>query len=83
VYAPGTGRVGEVKRLNTMRQALAMFDWDDAESIGSLKTLLLRCAFAPQFLRPAEGRRFLSFLFTLHPGRGSHSSTSQLNLSQF
>ena len=62
------GRATEVKRLNNMRQALSMFDWDDEESILSLKKLLLRCAFAPQFLRGAEGRRFLSFLFTLHPG---------------
>ena len=68
VLALTTGRATEVKRLNNMRQALSMFDWDDEESILSLKKLLLRCSFAPQFLRSAEGRRFLSFLFTLHPG---------------
>lgn len=68
VLALTTGRGAEVKRLNAMRTALALFDWDDETSILSVKKLLLRCAFAPHFLRGAEGRRFLSFLFTLHPG---------------
>jgi condensin-2 complex subunit G2 len=66
--ALSTRRATEVKRLNSMRHAFSMFDWDDDATILSLKKLLLRCAFAPQFLRSAEGRRFLSFLFTLHPG---------------
>lgn len=56
-----------MKRCHALRGALELFDYDDP-SIGSLKQLLLRAAFAPPFLRAAEGRRFLSHLFTLHAG---------------
>jgi condensin-2 complex subunit G2 len=56
-----------VKRCHALRGALELFDFDDA-SIESLKQLLLRAAFAPAFLRAAEGRRFLSALFALHAG---------------
>lgn len=47
-----------------MRGALALLDWADA-SIADLRRLLLRAAFAPAFLRAADGRRFLAHLFTL------------------
>ena len=47
-----------------MRGALALLDWRDA-SIADLRRLLLRAAFAPAFLRAADGRRFLAHLFTL------------------
>jgi hypothetical protein len=47
-----------------MKDALALLDFGDA-SIADLRRLLLRAAFAPAFLRPAEGRRFLSHLLTL------------------
>ena len=56
-----------MKRCHALRGVLELFDFDDA-SIDSLKKLLLRAAFAPAFLKPAEGRRFLSHLFTLHTG---------------
>ena len=62
-----TGKVGDIKRCHALRGVLELFDFDDA-SIESLKKLLLRAAFAPAFLKPAEGRRFLSHLFTLHAG---------------
>jgi hypothetical protein len=47
-----------------MRRALDLLDFGDA-SIGDLQRLLLRAAFAPAFLRAAEGRRFIAHLFTL------------------
>ena len=59
-----SGRLADVKRCYAMRDALALFDYDD-ESIGSLKLLLLRCTFAPAFLRAPDGRRFLAGLFCL------------------
>ena len=62
-----TGKGADVKRCHALRGVLELFDFDDA-SIDSLKKLLLRAAFAPAFLKPAEGRRFLSHLFTLHAG---------------
>lgn len=55
-----------MKRCHAARGALPLFDFDDA-SAGDLKRLLLRAAFAPPFLRCAEGRRFLASLFCLHP----------------
>ena len=66
VQALSSGRAAEVKRVHSVRGALELFDFDD-ESIASLKALLLRCVFAPAFVRCAEGRRFLSGLLCLHP----------------
>lgn len=60
------GTAAAVKRCHAMRKALELFDFEDP-SIGDLKRLLLRAAFAPAFLRCTEGRRFLAFLFTLQP----------------
>ena len=61
----GTGAA--VKRCHTMRTAMEVFDFEDQESIAEFKGLLLRAAFAPCFLRCADGRRFLAYLFTIQP----------------
>lgn len=47
-----------------MREALSLLDFED-ESISDVRALLVRAAFAPTFLKCNEGRRFLSYLFTL------------------
>jgi hypothetical protein len=57
----------DVKRLYNIRSALQLLDFDDI-SIDSIRSLILRCFIHPAFLRLAEGRRFLSFLFRLHAG---------------
>ena len=62
------GKAADVKRCHAMRGAFQLLDFDD-ESIADVRTLLLRAAFSPAFLRPAEGRRFLGFLFTLQVAR--------------
>ena len=54
-----------MKRCHTLRAALPLLDFEDDGSIGDLKSLLLRAAFSPPFLRLSEGRRFLSSLFGL------------------
>ena len=56
----------DVKRCHALREALTLLDFDD-ESIDDIRRYLLRAAFSPAFLRVAEGRRFIGFLFTLHP----------------
>ncbi|KAK9830117.1 hypothetical protein WJX72_009857 [[Myrmecia] bisecta] len=66
VRALSTGKAADVKRCHAIRTALPLLDFDDP-SIADLKRLLLRATFSPAFLRPSEGRRFLSFLFTLQP----------------
>ena len=66
VRALSTNRATDVKRVHALRGCLPLFDFDDA-SIVSLKRLLLRCAFAPAFLKCAEGRRFLSSLLVITP----------------
>ncbi|KAK3244146.1 hypothetical protein CYMTET_46231 [Cymbomonas tetramitiformis] len=66
VRSLSTGRTADVRRVHALRSALQLFEFDD-ESIISLKKLLLRCAFAPPFLRVPEGRRFLSSLFCIQP----------------
>jgi len=66
VAAIQTGTAAAVKRCHAMRTSLELFNFDDP-SIGDVKRLLLRAAFAPSFLRCTEGRRFLAFLFTLQP----------------
>ena len=47
-----------------MREALSLLDFED-ESISDVRALLVRAAFTPAFLKATEGRRFLSYLFTL------------------
>lgn len=60
-----SGKRTDVKRVYAMREAIQRFDFED-ESIGSLQGLLLRCIFSPHYLHCNQGRRFLSFLFSLH-----------------
>ena len=59
------GKSADIKRCHQLRGALPLLDFDDDASIGDLKGLLLRAAFAPPFLRLSEGRRLLSSLFNL------------------
>jgi len=66
VAALQSGTGAAAKRCYTIRNALELFDFDDP-SIGDVKRLLLRAAFAPSFLRSIDGRRFLAYLFTLQP----------------
>eukprot|EP00887_Chlorella_sp_A99_P007770 scaffold20.g7770.t1 len=66
VVALQAGTGAAVKRCHALRGALALFDFDD-ESAADLKRLLLQAFFVPAFLKHAEGRRFLSFLFQLQP----------------
>ncbi|GAB4819198.1 hypothetical protein N2152v2_006244 [Parachlorella kessleri] len=61
-----TGTAADVKRCHAMRTALQLFDFEDP-SIADVKLLLLRAAFAPSFLRCAEGRRMMAYMFTLQP----------------
>ena len=58
------GKAADVRRCHSMREALALLDFED-ESIADVRDLLVRAMFAPAFLRCNEGRRFLSYLFTL------------------
>ena len=55
----------DIKRCHALRPALQLLDFDDA-SIEGVQGLLLRAAMLPAFLRLAEGRRFVAYLFTLH-----------------
>lgn len=64
VRALQTGRAADVKRVFSMRQGLALLDYQDPSS-DDIKRLMLRTMFCPSFLRVSEGRRFLAFLFTL------------------
>jgi hypothetical protein len=60
----------DVKRLYTIRTALLLLDFED-ETIESIRSLILRCFIHPAFLRVPDGRRFLSFLFSIHEGINS------------
>lgn len=57
----------DVKRLYTIRTAVLLLDFED-ETIESIRSLILRCFINPAFLRVPDGRRFLSFLFSIHEG---------------
>lgn len=57
----------DVKRLYNIRMSFLLLDFDD-ESIESIRCLIIRCFIHPAFLRSADGRRFLSFLFSVHEG---------------
>lgn len=59
----------DVKRLFDIRAALYEFDFED-ESIEDMRNLLLRCFIHPAFLRvSSEGRKFLSFIFSINEGK--------------
>ncbi|KAI4315064.1 hypothetical protein L6164_027911 [Bauhinia variegata] len=55
----------DVHRVCMLREAFAMFDFED-ESIVDLKFLLLRCIISPLYFKTEDGRRFLSFVFGLN-----------------
>lgn len=55
----------DVKRCWNIRGALLLLDFEDP-SIDSIRGLLLRCVIHPGFLKVVEGRRFLSFIFSLN-----------------
>jgi hypothetical protein len=60
----------DVKRLYNVRGALLLFDFDD-ETIESIRSLILRVFMHPLFLKVPEGRRFLSFIFSIDAGKST------------
>ncbi|CAB3996367.1 Condensin-2 complex subunit G2, partial [Paramuricea clavata] len=66
IKALAQGLVVDVKRLWSVRQTLLLMDFED-ESCCSLKASLLQCLIHPVFLKVEEGRKFLSYLFGMHP----------------
>ncbi|XP_002980805.2 condensin-2 complex subunit G2 [Selaginella moellendorffii] len=61
-----SNRKVDVHRVYAVREAFFLFDFLDG-SIEDLRHLLIRSVVTPAFLRSAEGRRFISFLFGLNP----------------
>ncbi|KAG2500193.1 hypothetical protein HYH03_001773 [Edaphochlamys debaryana] len=59
-------KVCHVHTCYAVREVLELLDFDD-ESINDTKRLLLHAAMHPAFLRSPEGRRFVAYLFRLHP----------------
>lgn len=59
-------RASDVKRIFAFREALLVLDFED-ESSATLRHILQQCAISPLFLGVGEGKRFLSYLFGLHP----------------
>ncbi|XP_025083646.1 condensin-2 complex subunit G2-like isoform X1 [Pomacea canaliculata] len=57
----------DVKVVWRLHSVLPMINFDD-DSSGPLKNLLGRCCSSYQYLKTDEGRRFLSFAFTVHEG---------------
>lgn len=68
----------DIKRVYALRGALELFQFED-ESIHSLRSLLLRCCTFPAYTKSDEGRRFLSYLFNLHPNLAEHLMASIKN----
>ena len=63
----------DVKRLYNIRTALYELDFED-ESIENMRNLLLRCFIHSAFLRASsDGRKFLSFIFTINEGKSYHN----------
>lgn len=55
-----------VKRVYALRGALLLLDYEE-EATGPFRELLLQCFLKPTYLKSADGRRLLTFLFGLHP----------------
>ena len=60
----GAAQKSDVKRLFGMRDALSLLDFADP-SIDHLRSLLLRTASSPHYLRTVEGRRVIAHIFQL------------------
>ena len=60
----GAAAKSDVKRLYAIRSALDLLDFADP-SIDYLRSLLLRTASSPHYLRTVEGRRIIAHLFQL------------------
>ncbi|KAJ4781207.1 Condensin-2 complex subunit G2 [Rhynchospora pubera] len=59
------GRRAEVRRVFALREAFALFDYED-ESIEDFKLLLLRCFICPVYVKSDEGRKILAFVLGLN-----------------
>ncbi|XP_078178068.1 ARM repeat superfamily protein isoform X2 [Carex rostrata] len=59
------GKKAGVRRVFTLREAFALFDYED-ESIEDVKLLLLRCFVAPVYVKSDEGRKTLAFVLGLN-----------------
>ncbi|OEL23258.1 Condensin-2 complex subunit G2 [Dichanthelium oligosanthes] len=57
-----------LRRLFALRDALALLDYDDDQSIYDFKMLLLRCFVSPLFLKAEEGRKFLALVLGVSEG---------------
>jgi hypothetical protein len=57
------GKKSDLLRLYAMRAGLSKFDWADSGSSEGVLQLLLRACTHPSFLRAAEGRRLLAYIF--------------------
>lgn len=57
-----------LRRLLALRDALALLDYDDDDSISDFKMLLLRCFVSPLFLKAEEGRKLLSLVLGVSEG---------------
>lgn len=55
-----------VKRVWAVREAFALFDYEDADT-GPFKATVLQCFAAPAVLRTAENRRLLAYLLAKVP----------------
>jgi len=60
----GAAQKSDVRRLFVMREALDLLDFADP-SIDYLRSLLLRTASSPHYLRTVEGRRIIAHIFQL------------------
>ncbi|XP_064397561.1 condensin-2 complex subunit G2-like [Halichondria panicea] len=56
----------DVKRVWSMRQAFLLLDFEDI-SAEPFKAMLLSATLQPLYINTEEGRKFLSFLFGMHP----------------
>jgi hypothetical protein len=57
----------DIKRLHKIQSAFLLLDFDDT-SIESIRQLILQCLVSPLYIKYADGKRFISFLFSLHSG---------------
>jgi hypothetical protein len=58
-------KAADVKRVWAMKDALELFDFDEA-SISYLKSLMLRTLSSPLYLKSVDGKRMIVALFQLH-----------------
>ena len=63
----GSATNADIKRLWVMREAMKLLDFQERSTIAELRNLLLKTSTSALYLKNADGRKMIAYLFQLDP----------------